>query len=226
MEQLAIDFKTFDERGIGRFLSRACGRPVSIKVTDNLTRMISVRPSPVTGGWEVRLHRIFLGAGLDVLEELARFIRKRCRTPLVNAFIREKGPEIREGKQPKAQKVNARGKFFDLKAVYDKINSGYFNGKINAAITWGKRPSKKSARKKTLGSYSFVTNTIRINLCLDRDSVPEFYVEFIVYHEMLHAFFGPSDSKRRSYHHREFREKERGFRGYKAATEWEKKVRF
>jgi predicted metal-dependent hydrolase len=68
---------------------------------------------------------------------------------------------------------------------------------------------------------------IRINPVLDIERVPPYFVEFIVYHEMLHAFLGVKNKNgRRSVHSKEFRELEKRFSDYEKAMAWEKKSRF
>jgi hypothetical protein len=63
-----------------------------------------------------------------------------------------------------------------------------------------------------------------MNPLLDRRTVPRFFVEFIVYHEMLHADIGvETRNGRRRVHTWEFRRRERLFREYARAISWEKK---
>jgi predicted metal-dependent hydrolase len=78
-------------------------------------------------------------------------------------------------------------------------------------------------RRRTLGSYSSHTNIIRINPVLDKRSVPPYFIEFIIYHEMLHADLGvETGENRRSVHTREFRRREKMFKKYAEALAWEK----
>jgi hypothetical protein len=76
----------------------------------------------------------------------------------------------------------------------------------------------------TLGSYCGSTDVIRISPLLDRRSVPSYFVEFIVYHEMLHADLSVATERgRRRLHPEEFRIRERQFISYEKAIAWEKK---
>jgi predicted metal-dependent hydrolase len=93
---------------------------------------------------------------------------------------------------------------------------------IRASITWGSGSPRCSVRKRTLGSYSERSHTIRINPVLDRKTVPRYYIAFVVYHEMLHAAMGmPLTGNRRSIHSREFRKREHLFKDYERAVAWE-----
>ena len=78
-------------------------------------------------------------------------------------------------------------------------------------------------RKRTLGSYSERSHTIRINPVLDKRTVPCYVVAYVVYHEMLHAAMGISrHGGRRIVHSREFRRKEKLFKEYEKAMAWER----
>jgi hypothetical protein len=54
--------------------------------------------------------------------------------------------------------------------------------------------------------------------------VPEFFVEYIVYHELLHALFPPvaAQGGRRDVHTAEFKRFEKKFPRYREAIEFEK----
>jgi len=115
------------------------------------------------------------------------------------------------------------GRYHDLREIYESVNGRYFEKSVSAVITWGTGCSRRAVRRRTLGSFSSNTNTIRINPVLDKKNVPRYFVEFVVYHEMLHAHMGCGVSKgRRTVHTKEFRERERFFAQYREALSWEK----
>ncbi len=211
-----------DEDSFRRKLQKALGKPVPLIFTNNATSMISVKTKG--SGPEVRMHRIFLGAGAPVIEEIASFIRKRRgRTPLVREFIRE-NRGLLNGPSARKRNLRAVGRFHDLKEIARKINGEYFGSRLVAEITWGVRNTRRAVRRRTLGSYNGDSGIITINPVLDRGSVPRFFVEFIVYHEMLHADMGvETKNGRRLVHTREFRRREKLFREYVRAISWEKK---
>ncbi|MCK7467569.1 MAG: hypothetical protein MZU91_05210 [Desulfosudis oleivorans] len=110
------------------------------------------------------------------------------------------------------QTIRTRGRHHDLKALFDRLNRDYFDGRIRSVITWAPGKNLRSARKRTLGSYIRTTDTIRINPVLDRKSIPRYVIEFIIYHEMLHADMGVTVTKgRRIVHSVEFKRRERLF---------------
>ena len=126
-------------------------------------------------------------------------------------------------KPPKKVPIKTAGTYHDLRELHDAVNKEYFNGTIDAVITWGSRSPRSSVRRRTLGSYSERSHIIRINPVLDRKAVPRYFVVFIVYHEMLHAFLGTHlTGTRRSVHSREFRKQEKLFHEYEKAMAWER----
>ena len=63
-------------------LAKMIGEAVSLTLTDNSTSMLSIRKKD--GSVTVRMHRMFLIAGEEVIREIAGFIKKRKgQTPLI-----------------------------------------------------------------------------------------------------------------------------------------------
>ena len=116
-------------------------------------------------------------------------------------------------------KSRTDGRFYKLLDIYSSLNNDYFNGMVSAAITWGVKRGKRAVRKRTLGSYCRNGKIIRINPVLDSIKVPRYYIEYIVYHEMLHA---DMDAEAGRVHSKEFKRRERLFEHYKKALAWEK----
>ncbi len=221
MGQLSLPFK-HDEASLKERFGEASGKTVSLTITDNSTSLLSIKTGQ--GKSSVRLHRIFLHAGDDVIGEIVSLIKSRkVKTPLIRDFIRLNSGHI-EKKVFRKRTIKTQGKYFNLADIYESINERYFGGRVSASITWSVRSSVHAARKRTLGSYNCHLNTIRISPVLDKKSVPGHFIEFIVYHEMLHADLGVEiKNGRRGIHTRDFRRRERLFSHYEKAVEWEKK---
>ena len=203
------------------YFERVTSSIVSLAITDNSTSMLSVRKKGNT--ISVRLHRIFLDARHDVIEEIAVFIKKRKgSTPLLRRFIKENATRLRNA-PPKRVKVATGGKYHNLLEIYDLLNREYFRDKLSCPITWGTGRTRYAVRKRTLGSYSRHSHIIRINTILDRKHVPRYFIEFVVYHEMLHADMDPEKKNGRNLvHSKEFKGREKQFRDYERALKWEK----
>jgi predicted metal-dependent hydrolase len=219
--QLALPFSC-DEDSFRSKIEGAVGKAVALTFTDNATSMISVRAKgscPV-----VRIHRMFLSAGMPVIIEIADFIRSgRRRTPLVRSFIRQNKGLLKRSERRK-KVLRPEGRYHDLIGICRRMNTEYFEGRVDASVTWGAKSRKRAVRCRTLGSYNGKTGVITISPVLDRKDTPRYFVEFIVYHEMLHADIGVKmNNGRRLVHTGEFRLRERMFRDYEKAIFWEKK---
>jgi hypothetical protein len=211
-----------DETFLHSFLEKETKKNISLVITDNSSMMLSLREKGDVV--YLRLHRMFLSAGMDVLNELSCFIKnKSIRTPLIRRFINQNTHCVKES-SPRSFSLFTAGRYHELSDIFNSINSEYFESRITALITWGLRRKRRSARLRTLGSYCAERNIIRINPVLDSGRVPRYFLEFIVYHEMLHADIGIcNNGKRRRIHTKEFRRRERIFKHYKRALAWDKK---
>ena len=111
----------------------------------------------------------------------------------------------------------------NLKEIFDKLNTEYFESKIKASIEWGKKVNKKNLASFRFGSYDPEKKLIRIHPRLQQYFVPLSVLELTVYHEMCHQW-APMKRKRGLWvaHHPQFKEKERKYRFYDEALSWEK----
>ena len=208
-----------------RRLERGAGKPILMTVTDNRTSMVYVIPAS-HGYVKVRLHHMFLDAPPRVVKALTQFIRRpnsACHREL-NTFIRAN--EHRIGGRPRhkvAINLSHKGFQFDLRKIYERLNNRYFDGRVRVAITWGKSNARTRRYSIDFGSYDAPRRIIRVNPALDRPFVPGFFVDYIVYHEMLHAAIGFREAAngRRMLHSARFRREESQFRFYRSALRWE-----
>ncbi len=172
----------------------------------------------------LRLHKMFLFAGDEIFQEIAGYIKNsKIKTPLVRDYINQNGDRINQKSFP-AMSNRTQGNCFNLLDICNAVNYEYFNGNVSAHITWGAKGPKRVARSRTLGSYTSQDNIIRINPILDNKRIPRYFIEYVVYHEMLHADIGIDGNTRpRSLHSKEFRQREKLFKYYERAVAWEKK---
>ena len=116
------------------------------------------------------------------------------------------------------KKHSRPGKVVDLGKRFTYLNNLYFKGELSdLTLYWAERKSKR-----ILGQFVPHRREILINSTLDHPLVPESVVDFVLYHEMLHARLDPKISKtgRKTVHHREFKRMERQFEGYNFANEF------
>jgi predicted SprT family Zn-dependent metalloprotease len=206
-------------------LEQAIGAPVKLVLTDNSTSLISARRA--APGFSMRVHRIFTGAGAAVIHEMAAWVRGRAtETPLFWEFFR-RHKHLLPPRAPRRVTVTTTGEHHDLAEVFERLNGEYFQGRLACTITWGTRASRRRVRTRTLGSYSAHTDMIRINPTLDSRRVPGYYVEYIVHHEMAHAWVrmeSPGGKASRP-HGPEFKAVEARYRDLERALAWEKQRR-
>ena len=111
----------------------------------------------------------------------------------------------------------------DLDKIYERLNQEYFDDKVQAKIMWGRDVKSRNKSGFRYGSYDEGKKLIRIHPRLKQDFVPQCVLELTVYHEMCHQFV-PSYKKNGTWqsHHPEFKRKEREFKDFKDARNWEK----
>jgi len=192
--------------------------------TDNVHTMLSVKRGQ--GVYTLRMHRMFAAAPPAVLRAVVHYAQSQDReaAALLRGYIDGHEHLIRESERPRAQQLDTQGAHFNLQALFDDLNARYFAGAIEAKITWGPRARRKAGRESIkLGSYSIEERLIRIHPVLDAIDVPRFFVEWIIYHEMLHEVHDmPIVDGRRVYHTPEFRRAEALFDRYAEAVLWER----
>jgi hypothetical protein len=177
----------------------------------------------------VRLSDVFESAPPEVIRALA-FL-------LVARLLSRKAPPAHEkvyrayayspnvmrasdiARQKRGRKVisSARGKVYDLTELFERLNRLHFAGELERPVlTWSKRRAKR-----ILGHHDAVHNTITISKALDSRDVPEWFVEYILYHEMLHIKHPAKFiNGRRYYHTPAFRSEEQRFPRYQASQDW------
>ena len=171
----------------------------------------------------VGLHHMFLLAEGPMLEALAHWVkhpRSSKNAKAINAFLRANNHLVKP-KKPRPATLHTQGVVYDLRRLFDEVNAAHFEGRVDAGITWGKMPAQRRRRSIRFGSYSPAEHLVRMHPLLDSASVPEFFVRYIVFHEMLHADLGIEEGEgRRVIHSRAFRERERLYPDFRAAEAW------
>jgi hypothetical protein len=117
-----------------------------------------------------------------------------------------------------------QGKFFNLRSIFDKLNSQYFRGRLKGySIVWGRKRRQRPKDSIVFATIQEEDRMIRIHPLLDRSFVPTWFLEYVIYHEMLHAMVPDryDSAGRRLVHHEGFVERERKFRWFRRAKVWE-----
>jgi hypothetical protein len=213
------------ERLERRVLAHLPAGSLRLAITDNRHTMISVKRN--RGRFQARVHHMFLDAPPVITRALARYIasNERESSRELGAFIEENQGTIDLQGERREPILETQGKFFDLKTIFNGLNTRYFASSIVARITWGGRgPARRKRRvSMKMGSYAVEEKLIRIHPSLDREFVPLYFIEWIVFHEMLHAVHPiPVVDGRRQFHTPEFMADERSYHDYVRARDWER----
>lgn len=192
----------------------------------NLTNTIRSRDGCIL----VRISDILEEAPEPILSALiVILLHKLCRRRVPSAqlavyrgYVNE--PEVR-AKTDATRRLRGRkhfgtpaGEIFDLARLFEQLNTEYFDRRVEVAhLSWSLRVSRR-----VLGHFDPAHRAIVINRKLDHPLVPESVVQYVLYHEMLHALFGIEHSAegRRHCHHARFRQEERRFAHYARAQQF------
>ncbi len=201
-------------------LLRRLGRPVRVELTDNRSRLLS--SSVRRGVRHVRAHAVFAEAPDEVLDAAAEFLfgpRPEPASAVLGRWVAERRARIRPPGGDAAP--CPKGEFHDLERILLDLDRRFFAGKVGARITWSRE--RRRRRSIQLGAYVAEAHLIRVHPALDQAFVPEVYVAFVVFHELLHAVHGAESppAGRRRLHTAAFRRDEARFPGYGEAKAWE-----
>lgn len=197
---------------------------LEVKLTDNCYTMLSVKRDSNDGKFKLRLHRMFTDASTEITRALALYVEKNdtASSRRLGEYI-DANQHLVKAKSSE-QKTDTEGEVHDLASIFDSLNKTYFGGSIGATITWGQRCGKARKRNSIkMGSYAMEDQCIRVHRSLDQAYVPRFFIEWIVYHEMLHEVHqAPLVNGRRQFHTKAFLRDEAKFQHYDLARCWER----
>jgi hypothetical protein len=91
-----------------------------------------------------------------------------------------------------------RGRYHDLEMILTDLRAQYFPHCAGVTIRWGRWSGRTRVRSMRFGAYLPAEKLIRIHPALDQAFVPRSFVEFIVYHELLHHVIPPVRTKGRA----------------------------
>ncbi len=214
--------QAFTQNTFQSTLEDRAGQKLKIRINDNRSTWVSIR-------WEsdltrVSLHRMFLEAPTNVMEELACYIRREHRTlsPTVKAFIEDNRRNLDYSWTVKPEALEHQGRWHNLLEIYDTVNREYFDGKVQLFITWFGEPDRRNKTRVSFGLYQDTLRLIKINRILDKPDVPSYLIGYVIYHEMLHYICPPylNEVGRQQIHNNEFKKRETLFHQYDQAQQW------
>ncbi len=179
--------------------------------------------------FHVRFSDLLRRAPLTVLEGaaallLARVYRRRPQRALVKAYLeyarsdrtRSRINHLRR-RRVRPAAASGQGEHHDLVALFEQLNERYFARQLERPhIAWSSRTWRRQ-----FGCYDPGPNQIVLNRRMDVPGVPQFVVEYVLFHEMLHV----KHPTRRSgcsliSHSREFRAEEKRYEHFRAARKF------
>jgi hypothetical protein len=177
----------------------------------------------------VRVSDIFKNAPVDVHRAIAFILVARLlskRTPEIHervyrdyAYTPQVLRSLDIARRRRGRKLisSSRGRVYNLDKIFQRLNHRHFEGEIEKpTLTWSQRRTRR-----ILGHHDAAHDTIVISKTLDADDVPEWFVEYVLYHEMLHIKHPARFIKgRRYYHTNAFRAEEQRFPYYEEAQRW------
>lgn len=228
---------------LAQALTRELGAPVQITFTRSRSTPVQAKaPTPgpfAKAGANLRLHMFFAEAPIEVVNDLAQWLRsgKRARaaSQRLDTWIHTSVAQL-PAKAPRRIRLNPNGSHYELLPLLEIVRAQEFPEHFAAdstppralplpAITWSQQNPRGKLRSLRLGSYNRERDLIRIHPLLDDKRVPEFFVRYIIFHELLHAVHKSlKDPSGRWVHHSQaFRQRESEYPDYQAALKWEAK---
>jgi predicted metal-dependent hydrolase len=182
----------------------------------------------------IRVSDLFVDAPQPVIQALAvillaKLYRRQVSTDIHDTYRRfVVGNEIQErarlarskrGRAPGA--ASPRGRWQNLDERFERLNADYFAGTLERPrLTWSRTKSRR-----ILGRYDATHRTIFVSLLFDSQNIPDFVLDYVLYHEMLHIKHpSRAENCRLVTHTPEFRAEEKRFESYRKATEWIKQI--
>lgn len=181
------------------------------------------------GVTRIRVSDILMDAPGEVLEALSHILLSRAagkKPPqnhvlLYHQFVHRPAIEKRHAElralRSKKRIPGPKGKVYDLDQSFLRINERYFGNRLEMPVlTWSVRRSRRQ-----LGYRDDHLDIICISRWLDRAAVPQYVLDYVMYHEMLHIVVPAKfENGRRVVHTPEFKRREREYGRYEDALRW------
>lgn len=204
------------------YFKEQTGRPLKLRINDNRSTMINVN-------WDqevikASVHRMFIDAPTHVQDDLKKYlIDQEAPVPLsIREYIEVHLPTYDYSDRVPTRTIQFMGKTHNLQSIYEQVNQRYFNNRLALKITWFGRQNYTPKRQVDLGLFFDHMKLIKVHRILDDQKVPVEVLEFIVYHEMLHAIHPVEvgENGRRIVHSKKFLSEEALFEHYTFANRW------
>lgn len=212
-----------------RKLTRTLGFDLELVINENRSTMLNILAKK--RDWaKLSVHKMFLDAPENVISAIAHYVRgtrkdRETKDLLIRGYIQSNLKRFDYAHLLNTKNFATTGRFYDLKAIYEKLNRDYFGSRLDLKITWYGVSGRKTKSRVIFGQYFDHLRLVKIHRVLDDPFFPDYFVHFVMYHEMLHHVV-PGQFDCRGFfrvHGEEFKRLEKEFAEYERATEWEKR---
>jgi predicted metal-dependent hydrolase len=182
----------------------------------------------------IRVSDLFEDAPQPVIQALAvillaKLYRRQVSSDIHDTYrrfvvrneIQERARLARTKRGRAPRPASPRGRWQNLEERFERLNATYFAGTLERPrLTWSRTKSRR-----ILGRYDATHSTIFVSLLFDSQHIPDFVLDYVLYHEMLHIKHpSRAENCRLVTHTPEFRADEKRFESYRMATEWIKRI--
>lgn len=198
----------------------------SVKTMAEISRARKMILAQVSDAYRLAPREVLLGLALDAC---ARLFHRKVQGKYVEEFRRfqKRGSLLRlsdsiRQMRGRKRKDNSAGEFFDL----EKIGAEVY-GKYSVVLGMQKMPKvlwNDRGGRRTLAFYDRAFDKVLISRVFDSPNVPRAVIEYLCFHEFLHAKHAPlyerGKSMRTIVHSRAFKKDEEKFEGFEEADGW------
>lgn len=185
----------------------------------NMARLYRYKSN--TSGTLLQIHEGFIAADDQVLTAVVQ-VALLGKSPATSQIIRtfslsEEFSEVLLEMELVVECITEtpQGQAHDLNDIFAVVNRKYFASQMpQPRLTWN-----QVLTRRKFGHYDPARDRVVISRTLDNRKVPQYVVEFIMYHELLHKQYGHQWGKSQLLVHTpEFRQDERKFKQYEQAS--------
>ena len=154
--------------------------------------------------------------------ELESMIREHLRAPAAEGRPLGRAAGLRlERNRRRMANLEPKGAFHDLDEAFRAVNQRYFEGRLQARLTWSARLGGLSTHSISQDGEGAAYHLISISRGYDTAEVTAEILGGVVYHECLHIAIPPRrEGGRRVVHGPDFRKREREYDHYDLWRRW------
>ncbi len=224
----SVDTRPLSTSDWERVFAGRLGLALRVRYTRSRRQVVRLEAPARNHERTLRLHFLFADAPAGVQAELVEWVRHPRRRRAASALDAWLETQLANLRAPaRRQLLKPKGRVYDLEAIQAEVMAKQLESKLPAqlatwpSITWTRAMRSRTRHSLRLGCFDRAANLIRVHWVLDRELVPRFFVEYVVFHELLHALLGEEAGPHR-HHGARFRAQERTWPELDRALAWER----